>query len=170
MGKFTNGLQGGVHIAKVDKAVELAKKMLGGTLVTKQTGPAGKPVNTLYVAKKMKLAREMYFAILLDRKTAGPMIIACSEGGTSIEDLAEKFPEKIIKVPIDIRVGLTDAQAQQVVDGLKVTGDKKAAAEQIKGLYNLFVKADCTMVEVSSMQPSHGMYNQCVLSPGAVWC
>lgn len=149
LGKFTNGLQGGVHIAKADKALELAKKMLGGTLVTKQTGPAGKPVNVLYVAKKMKLKREMYFAILLDRKSAGPMMIGCSEGGTSIEDLAEKFPEKIVKIPIDIRQGITDAQAMQMVEGLKVTGDKAAAAEQIKALYNLFAKHDCTMVEVS---------------------
>ncbi len=68
LGKFTSGLQGGVHIVPAAKAAELAKKMLGQTLVTKQTGPAGKPVNTLYVAKKMKIAREMYFAILLDRK------------------------------------------------------------------------------------------------------
>lgn len=120
LGKFTNGLQGGVHIAKTDKALELAKQMLGGTLVTKQTGPAGKPVNVLYVAKKMKLKREMYFAMLLDRATAGPLMIGCSEGGTSIEDLAEKFPEKIIKIPVDIRVGLTDAQAMQMVEGLKV--------------------------------------------------
>jgi len=57
----------------------------------------GKPVNTLMVAKKMKLAREMYFAIMLDRKTAGPVVIACSEGGTSIEDLAHEHPDKIIK-------------------------------------------------------------------------
>jgi succinyl-CoA synthetase beta subunit len=98
LGKFKSGLQGGVHIATVPKAVELAKQMLGGTLVTKQTGPAGKPVNTLYVARKMKLTREMYFAILLDRKTSGPMMIGCAEGGTSIEDLAEKFPDKIVKV------------------------------------------------------------------------
>ncbi|KAG2438195.1 hypothetical protein HXX76_005801 [Chlamydomonas incerta] len=151
LGKFTNGLQGGVHIVSKAKALELAKQMLGGTLVTKQTGPAGKPVNTLLIAKKMKLKREMYFAILLDRKTAGPMMIGCSEGGTSIEDLAEKFPEKIIKIPIDIRVGITDAQAMQMVEGLHVTGDKAAAAKQIKALYTLFDKSDCTMVEVNPL-------------------
>ena len=71
LGTFTNGLKGGVHVTTVAKAKALAKQMLGATLVTKQTGPAGKPVNTLYIAKKMKLAREMYFAILLDRKSAG---------------------------------------------------------------------------------------------------
>lgn len=151
LGKFMNGLQGGVHIANSAKAAELAKQMLGQLLVTKQTGPAGKPVNTLFIAKKMKLKREMYFAILLDRKSAGPMMIGCSEGGTSIEDLAEKYPEKIIKIPVDINEGITDAQALKMVTGLQVTGDLKAAALQIKRLYEMFVKCDCTMVEVNPL-------------------
>ncbi|BDA43672.1 Succinate-CoA ligase [ADP-forming] subunit beta, mitochondrial [Coccomyxa sp. Obi] len=154
LGKFKSGLQGGVHICSVDEAPKLAEQMLGQVLVTKQTGPAGKPVNTLYIANKMKFANEMYFAILLDRATAGPMIIACSEGGTSIEDLAEKYPEKIIKIPIDIFEGITDAQANQAVEALKVTGDKKAAADQIKALYETFVKSDCTMVEVNPLAES----------------
>lgn len=149
LGKFKNGLQGGVHIVNVDKVQELGEQMLNQILVTKQTGPAGKPVNTLYLAAKMQLTNEMYFAILLDRSSAGPMMIGCSEGGTSIEDLAEKYPEKIIKIPVDIREGITDAQANEMVDGLQVTTDKKAAAEQIKNLYNMFTSCDCTMVEVS---------------------
>ena len=82
MGTFKSGLKGGVHICKVDDAPRLAEQMLGQTLVTKQTGPAGKPVNTLYIASKLNLVNEMYFAILLDRVTAGPMLIACSEGAT----------------------------------------------------------------------------------------
>ncbi|MEW5300014.1 MAG: hypothetical protein WDW36_002978 [Sanguina aurantia] len=131
LGKFTSGLQGGVHMVTVAQAPVLAEQMLGSVLVTKQTGPAGKPVNTLYVAQKMKLVREM--------------------GGTSIEDLAEKFPDKIVKIPIDIRVGCTDAQALAMATGLAVTGDKKAAAQQIKALYELFVKTDCTMVEVNPL-------------------
>ncbi|KAK9915111.1 hypothetical protein WJX75_004823 [Coccomyxa subellipsoidea] len=151
LGKFKSGLQGGVHICSVEEAPKLAEQMLGQVLVTKQTGPAGKPVNTLYIANKMSFANEMYFAILLDRATAGPMIIACSEGGTSIEDLAEKYPEKIIKIPIDIFEGITDAQANQAVEALKVSGDKKAAADQIKALYETFVKSDCTMVEVNPL-------------------
>ena len=71
-----------MHIVPAAEAKTLSEKMLGQTLVTKQTGAAGKPVNTLMVAEKMKLVNEMYFAILLDRASAGPMIIACSEGGT----------------------------------------------------------------------------------------
>ncbi len=71
-------------------------------------------------------------------------------GGTSIEDLAEKFPDKIIKIPVDIFEGITDAQANQMVEGLKIKGDKKKAADQIKALYKTFTDSDCTMVEVSS--------------------
>lgn len=151
LGTFASGLQGGVHVAKATDAPALAEKMLGGTLITKQTGPKGKPVNTIYIAKKMKLKREMYFAILLDRKTAGPVMIGCGEGGTSIEDLAERYPDKIIKIPVDIRTGVTDEKALQMVEGLGVTTDKKAAAEQIKGLYKLFAERDCTMVEVNPL-------------------
>lgn len=80
---------------------------------------------------------------------AGPIMIGCGEGGTSIEELAQKFPDKIITVPVDIREGITDAQANQMVDGLGVTVERKAAAEQIKSLYNLFASCDCTMVEVA---------------------
>jgi succinyl-CoA synthetase beta subunit len=151
LGKFTNGLQGGVHIIKTSQVEEYASKMLGGTLVTKQSGPAGKPVNTLLLAKKMALAKEFYFSILMDRKSGGPLIIACSEGGTSIEDLAAESPEKIVKVPIDIMKGPTEEDIQKVVTGLGVSGDKTKAGEQIRALYNLFMDRDCTMVEVNPL-------------------
>jgi succinyl-CoA synthetase beta subunit len=151
LGTFTNGFQGGVHVIKSSEVAEYAGKMLGQTLVTKQSGPAGKPVDTLLIAKKMKLVNEMYFAIMLDRTTMGPLIIACAEGGTSIEDLAEKYPEKIIKVPVNIKEGITDSQAAEVVQGLACSGDKAAAAEQVKALYTLFAEADCTMVEVNPL-------------------
>jgi succinyl-CoA synthetase beta subunit len=151
LGTFTNGLQGGVHIVPAAEAPALAGKMLGATLVTKQTGARGKPVNTLLVAHKMRFTKEMYFAILLDRKSAGPMLIGCGEGGTSIEDLAERYPDKIIKIPVDIRQGLSDAQAAQMVAGLGVGTDAAAAAEQVKALYKLFVERDCTMVEVNPL-------------------
>lgn len=156
LGKFTNGLQGGVHIIKTSEVEDYASKMLGGTLVTKQSGPAGKPVNTLLLAKKMSLKKEFYFAIMMDRSSQGPLIIACSEGGTSIEDLAESSPEKIVKVPINIVTGPTDADVAAVVDGLGVSGDKAAAAEQIRALYQLFVDRDCTMVEVNPLAEDAG--------------
>ena len=79
---------------------------------------------------------------------ASPQPTPAVAGGTSIEELAEKFPEKIVKVPVDVRKGVTEAQARQMVDGLGVTGDKAQAAKQIMGLYDLFTQKDCTMVEV----------------------
>ncbi|KAL7545883.1 hypothetical protein ACHAWF_009237 [Thalassiosira exigua] len=151
LGKFTNGLQGGVHIIKTSEVEDYASKMLGGTLVTKQSGPGGKPVNTLLLAKKMSLKKEFYFAILMDRASGGPLIVACSEGGTSIEDLAEKSPEKIVKVPVDIRTGPTDDDVAKVVEGLGASGDKAKAGEQIRALYDLFADKDCTMVEVNPL-------------------
>ena len=119
--------------------------------MTKQSGPAGKPVNTVLIAKKMALAKEFYFAIFMDRASGGPLIIACSEGGTSIEDLAESSPEKIIKVPVNITTGPTDEQIETVVNGLGVSGDMESAKDQIRALYNLFVDKDCTMVEVNPL-------------------
>jgi len=151
LGTFTNGFKGGVHVIKSSEVADYAGKMLGGRLVTKQSGPEGKPVDTLLIAKKMQLVNEMYFAIMLDRSTMGPLVIACSEGGTSIEDLAESSPEKIIKVPINIDIGMTDAQAAEIVTGLAVSGDKSAAADQVKALYRLFTESDCTMVEVNPL-------------------
>lgn len=76
-------------------------------------------------------------------------MIGCSEGGTSIEDLAEKFPEKIIKVPVDVIQGITKRESMAMVDGLKVSGSQEAAAKQIEALYKLFMEKDCTMVEVA---------------------
>lgn len=153
LGHFITGnkLQGGVHIIKTSEVEQYASDMIGGTLVTKQSGPAGKPVNTVLLAKKMSLAREFYFAIMMDRVSQGPMIIACSEGGTSIEDLAESNPEKIIKVPISLEEGITEEQVQAVVEGLTCSGDKTAAGEQIRALYQLFVDRDCSMVEVNPL-------------------
>jgi succinyl-CoA synthetase beta subunit len=151
LGTFTNGFQGGVHVIPKSKTEEYAQKMIGQTLVTKQSGPEGKPVNTVLMAEKMDLVNEMYFAILLDRAFGGPVVIACAEGGTSIEDLAEKYPEKIKKVPIDIVAGMTDQQASDIVDALEISGSKPAAIEQVKALYGVFRDSDCTMVEVNPL-------------------
>jgi len=153
LGSFITGnqLQGGVHIIPTSEVEKYATDMIGGTLVTKQSGPAGKPVNTVLLAKKMALKREFYFAIMMDRASQGPMIIACAEGGTSIEDLAESNPEMIVKVPVNLQEGITDEQVQTVLEGLTVSGDKKAAGDQIRALYQLFIDKDCTMVEVNPL-------------------
>ncbi|KAK6788369.1 hypothetical protein RDI58_016894 [Solanum bulbocastanum] len=152
LGTFKNGFQGGVHIVKVDQAEEIASKMLGQILVTKQTGAQGKVVSKVYLCEKMSLVNEMYFSIILDRATAGPLIIACRKGGTSIEDLAEKFPDMIIKVPIDVFKGISDEDAAKVVDGLAPkVADRNDSIEQVKKLYNLFCETDCTMLEINPL-------------------
>lgn len=150
LGKFKNGFQGGVHIVKADKVEETAGKMLGQILVTKQTGSQGKIVSKVYLCEKLSLVNEMYFAIMLDRTSAGPLIIACKKGGTSIEDLAEKFPDLIIKVPIDVFKGITDEDAAKVVDGLAPkVADRNNSIEQVKKLYKLFCECDCTLLEIN---------------------
>lgn len=151
LGTFTNGFKGGVHIIKAAEVDAYARKMLGGTLVTKQSGPAGKPVNVVMVAKKMDLKREMYFSILLNRPDPRALVIACAVGGTSIEDLAHSNPEAIVKLPVDMAVGMSDADALAIVEGLQCTGDKSAASEQIKALFRLFCECDCTMLEVNPL-------------------
>ncbi|XP_060177839.1 succinate--CoA ligase [ADP-forming] subunit beta, mitochondrial [Lycium barbarum] len=152
LGTFKNGFQGGVHIVKTDQAEEIASKMLGQVLVTKQTGAQGKVVSKVYLCEKMSLVNEMYFSIILDRATAGPLIIACRKGGTSIEDLAEKFPDMIIKVPIDVFKGITDEDAAKVVDGLAPkVADRNDSIEQVKKLYKLFCESDCTMLEINPL-------------------
>ncbi|URD79510.1 serine threonine-protein phosphatase 2A regulatory subunit B [Musa troglodytarum] len=150
LGTFKSGLKGGVHIVKTEEVADIAGKMLGQILVTKQTGPQGKIVSKVYLCQKLSLINEMYLAITLDRKTAGPLIIACKKGGTSIEDLAEKFPDMIIKVPIDVFKGITDEDAAKVVDGLAPkVADRCASIEQVKKLYQLFCECDCTLLEIN---------------------
>lgn len=150
LGTFKSGLKGGVHIVKKDQVEDLAGKMLGQILVTKQTGPQGKIVSKVYLCEKLSLVNEMYFAITLDRTSAGPLIIACRKGGTSIEDLAEKFPDMIIKVPVDVFEGITDEDAAKVVDGLAPkVADRNKSIEQVKNLYKLFVACDCTLLEIN---------------------
>ncbi|KAG1353972.1 Succinate--CoA ligase [ADP-forming] subunit beta, mitochondrial [Cocos nucifera] len=150
LGTFKSGLKGGVHIVKTEEVEDMAGKMLGQILVTKQTGPQGKIVSKVYLCEKLSLVNEMYFAITLDRITAGPLIIACKKGGTSIEDLAEKFPNMIIKVPIDVFKGITDGDAAKVVDGLAPkVADRNACIEQVKKLYKLFSECDCTLLEIN---------------------
>ena len=121
-------------------------------LVTKQSGPEGKPVDTLLIAKKMNLVAEKYFAILLDRSTMGPLIIACSEGGTSIEDLAEKYPEKILKVWADPITGLGGWQARELAFGLGLRGKAlKSGVKFIMALYNAYMTNDCSMAEINPL-------------------
>src|SRR6185295_18352692 len=114
-GTFKNGFKGGVHICKTPAEVrDVASKMLGQTLVTHQTGPAGRVVNKVLVAESADIAREIYFAILLDRATAGPIVVASTEGGVEIEAVAEKSPEKILREKIHPLAGLQAFQTRKL--------------------------------------------------------
>src|SRR5438128_4889984 len=152
-GTFSNGFKGGVHLCKSPaEARELASKMLGQTLVTHQTGPAGRVVNKVLVAESAEIAREIYFAILLDRATAGPLVVASTEGGVEIETVAAKSPEKIIREPIDPLAGLQLFQTRKLAKQLGFEqSETKAATKLFDGLYRTFVGCDCSMVEINPL-------------------
>src|SRR5437016_1423797 len=152
-GTFKNGFKGGVHLSKSPAhAREIASKMLGQTLVTHQTGAAGRVVNKVLVAEAAQIAREIYFAILLDRATATPLIVASTEGGVEIETVAAKSPEKIIRESINPLAGLQPFQTRKLAKELRFESSQlKAASKSFDGLYRAFVGLDCSMVEVNPL-------------------
>jgi succinyl-CoA synthetase beta subunit len=152
-GTFANGFKGGVHLCKTpEEAGEIARKMLGQTLVTHQTGPAGRIVNKVLVAEAAQIAREVYFAILLDRATAAPLIVASTEGGVEIETVAAKSPEKIIRESIDPLAGLQPFQTRKLAKQLQFESSQlKTASKLFDGLYRTFIGLDCSMVEVNPL-------------------
>jgi succinyl-CoA synthetase beta subunit len=152
-GTFKNGFKGGVHVRKTPEDVrEVAAKMLGQILVTHQTGPAGRVVNKVLVAESADIGREIYFAILLDRATAAPLIVASTEGGVEIEAVAAKSPEKIIREAIDPLVGVQPFQTRKVAKQLGFESSQlKNAAKLFEGLYRTFIAFDCSMVEVNPL-------------------
>jgi succinyl-CoA synthetase beta subunit len=152
-GTFTNGFKGGVHVLKTPAEVrDVAAKMLGQILVTHQTGPAGRQVNKVLVAESADIAREIYFAVLLDRATAAPVIVASTEGGVEIEAVAAKSPEKIIREPINPLAGLQPFQTRKLAKQLGFESSKlKSASKLFEGLYRTFIAYDCSMVEVNPL-------------------
>src|SRR2546428_9086076 len=152
-GTFTNGFKGGVHVCKSpEEARQIAEKMLGQTLVTHQTGPAGRVVNKVLVAESAEIAREIYFAILLDRATAAPLIVASTEGGVEIEAVAAKLPGKIIREQIDPLAGLQSFQTRKLAKQLGFESSHlKEAPKLFDGLYRTFIACDCSMLEVNPL-------------------
>jgi succinyl-CoA synthetase beta subunit len=152
-GTFKNGFKGGVHVRKRPEDVrEVAAKMLGQILVTHQTGPAGRVVNKVLVVESADIAREIYFAILLDRATAAPLIVASTEGGVEIEAVAARSPEKIIREAIDPLAGLQPFQTRKVAKQLGFESSQlKNASKLSEGLYRTFIAYDCSMVEVNPL-------------------
>ena len=152
-GTFKNGFKGGVHVRKTpDEVRDVAAKMLGQILVTHQTGPSGRVVNKVLVAESADIAREIYFAVLLDRATAAPLIVASTEGGVEIEAVAAKSPEKIIREPIDPLAGLQSYQGRKLASQLGFESSQlKNASKLFEGLYRTFIAYDCSMVEVNPL-------------------
>src|ERR1700719_3745374 len=152
-GTFANGFKGGVHVVKSPaEAKAIASKMLGQTLVTHQTGPAGRVVNKVLVAESADIAREIYFAILLDRATAAPLIVASTEGGVEIETVAAKSPDKIVRESIDPIAGLQPFQTRKLAKQLAFEHSQtKGAAKLFDGLYRTFIGCDCSMVEINPL-------------------
>ena len=155
LGTFDNGFKGGVHVGVKTPAEikDMASKMLGSKLITKQTGAAGRICNTVQVVETVQTKVEKYFAILMDRKFGGPVIVASAQGGVTIEDIAAANPDAIIKEPIDIKSGLAPGQAKSIAEKMKFTcAEATAMAEkQIEAIYDTFIKCDCTMVEVNPL-------------------
>jgi len=152
-GHFDNGFKGGVHLTKDPNDIAtLCTSMIGNKLITKQTPPGGVPVSKVMVAEAIDITRETYFCILMDRESNGPVIIASPDGGVDIEEVAEKTPDRIKKMPVDIHTGVTDAMATEVAEFLGFTGPLVAqCAEQVKNLYKTFLTVDCLQLEINPL-------------------
>merc|ERR1712156_990953 len=152
-GHFDNGFKGGVHLTKDPNEVpQLVNSMVGHRLITKQTPKEGIPVSKVMVAEAIDITRETYFCILMDRESNGPVIVASPDGGVDIEEVAEKTPDRIKKVPVDIHAGVTDDIANDVAAFLGFSGEMQAqCAEQVKRLYEMFINVDCLQLEVNPL-------------------
>jgi succinyl-CoA synthetase beta subunit len=152
-GTFKSGFQGGVKLCKsADEVFEKAKAMLGNVLVTKQTGPEGRLVSKLLVASAPAIKKEFYLAVLLDRATSRPIVMASTEGGVDIEEVAEKTPEKIIKETIDPAAGFMPYQGRKVAAALGLTGELASqAAKLVAGVYKTFWECDASLLEINPL-------------------
>jgi succinyl-CoA synthetase beta subunit len=152
-GTFKHGFQGGVKLARsLDEAVHIADNMLGKTLVTKQTGPDGRVVQTILVAAAETIVREFYLAVLLDRATSRPLIMASTEGGMEIEEVAARTPEKIVRENIDPAVGLMPYQARKIASALGLKGDLfNQACKLITAVYKASWECDASLVEINPL-------------------
>ncbi|MDH2326429.1 ADP-forming succinate--CoA ligase subunit beta [Cereibacter sp. SYSU M97828] len=155
-GKFKEpeaGEKGGVRLAKsVEEAETLAKQMLGRTLVTHQTGPAGKQVNRIYIEAGSDIERELYLALLVDRQTSRVSFVASTEGGMDIEEVAAHTPEKIVSFSVDPASGLSDFHGRKVAFALGLKGaQQKQCVALVKLLYKAFIEKDMEMLEINPL-------------------
>ena len=152
-GTFKNGFKGGVHVVQnADEAADIAAKMLGQVLVTHQTGEEGKLVSKVMVADAVEITKEYYLAILMDRESRSPVIVASTEGGVNIEDVAEHTPEKIFHQAIHPLLGLQPYEVRKLSAKLGFAGDQaKQFGKLLAALYRLFIECDCSMVEINPL-------------------
>jgi succinyl-CoA synthetase beta subunit len=145
--------KGGVRIAKsLEEVRAAAAAMVGHTLVTKQTGAAGRRVNRVYVEAGCDIARELYLSLLVDRETSRVTIVASTEGGMEIEEVAHSHPEKILRVAIDPAAGSWPYQARKLAYALGLTGGQvKSFGAFVDALYRAFMELDCAIVEVNPL-------------------
>ncbi|MBN9598542.1 MAG: ADP-forming succinate--CoA ligase subunit beta [Afipia sp.] len=155
-GKFKEasaGDKGGVRLAKsIDEVKTFAQQMLGATLETIQTGPAGKQVNRLYIEEGADIDKEFYLSALVDRETSRIAFVVSTEGGMDIEKVAHDTPEKIVTFSIDPATGVMPHHGRKVAQALKLKGDQAKQAEKLVGqLYNAFVAKDMSMLEINPL-------------------
>ena len=147
------GEAGGVRLAhSVEEAAEEARKMLGRTLVTHQTGPAGKQVNRVYLEDGADIEKEFYLAVLLDRETSRVSFVASTEGGMNIEEVAAETPEKIVSFTVDPAAGLSGYHGRRVAFALGLEGKQiKQCVQLIALLYKMFIEKDMDMLEINPL-------------------
>jgi succinyl-CoA synthetase beta subunit len=147
------GKGGGVKLVKsIDDVRDVAKKMIGMTLVTHQTGPEGKEVKRVYVEEGCDIKRELYLGMLIDRATSRVTLMASTEGGMEIEEVAAKTPEKILRVAIDPAAGLQAFYARKIAFGLGLEGKQVASAVKfLIAMYNAFTGLDASLVEINPL-------------------
>jgi succinyl-CoA synthetase beta subunit len=152
-GTFKSGFQGGVKLCKTAEDVyEKARAMLGNVLVTKQTGPDGRLVSKLLIAGAPSIQKELYLAVLLDRATSRPVMMASTEGGMDIEEVAAKTPEKILKESIDPAVGMMPYQARKIATALGLRGDLVSqGAKLLLGVYKTWWECDASLLEINPL-------------------
>ncbi len=145
--------KGGVRIARsADEVRAAAEAMIGHVLVTKQTGPAGRKVHRVYVEAGSDIARELYLSLLVDRATGRVTIVASSEGGIEIEEVAAHSPEKILRSAIDPAAGFFPFQARRLAFGLGLSGKQIASFTQfVQAMHGAFIALDCSIVEINPL-------------------
>jgi succinyl-CoA synthetase beta subunit len=155
-GKFKEasaGEKGGVRLSKsIEETKQFVKEMLGATLVTEQTGPAGKQVNRIYLEDGSDIEKEFYLSLLVDRETSRVAFVVSTEGGMNIEDVAHNTPEKIVTFSVDPATGVMPHHGRTVAKALGLTGDlAKQAGTLITQLYTAFIAKDMDMLEINPL-------------------